>query len=393
MSAEEQIHYVRSLPVDTRIVLWCGAGALVLLFGAIGGLYAIYDYAFPSTRFRYRRNFRNHGSSPSKPYRRIAPAAAGQSQRPRPGAGPTSHTLIQIPIEPAMKLLRKREGTPMRRSSRRRRTDLPRRRARKMRSRPPAADAGNPPPGKQPRNQCAASSLIRNRCGAAGTEHAGVCEFHPRTAREDCSVAAAACGAAATPYLQGRKRASRDDRECHRRRSGGRGLRRLHLPHTARRSSNSSPMVWLKPASSGHRLRLVVIGSIRATASIRAGDAGTPIAAGSPWSAPRFSSVGRANRCRDQVVGRHYAYDPDDDQYAPPAAAYVADSAGRVRGVRRRSARRRRPAARHFDAGHGDVGTFADRLHLLCYDFDPAEASTPSVSPRSILPPARRSRP
>ena len=44
MPAEEHIHYVPESPaVDTRIVLWCALGALLLLAGAIGGLYAVYD--------------------------------------------------------------------------------------------------------------------------------------------------------------------------------------------------------------------------------------------------------------------------------------------------------------------------------------------------------------
>jgi len=77
-------------------------------------------------------------------------------------------------------------------------------------------------------------------------------------------------------------------------------------------------------------------------------------------------------RATAQSVGLSYAYDAEHDQYAHPAAVYVVDSVGRVRrvlsplgldgGDLRLSI---------IDAGHGTVGTIADRLHLLCYGFDP----------------------
>lgn len=73
------------------------------------------------------------------------------------------------------------------------------------------------------------------------------------------------------------------------------------------------------------------------------------------------------------AVGLHYAYDSQHDQYAHPAAAYIVDSHGRVRRVMS-------PIGLDggdlrlaiIDAGQGAVGSFADRLHLLCYGFDPA---------------------
>jgi protein SCO1 len=75
-----------------------------------------------------------------------------------------------------------------------------------------------------------------------------------------------------------------------------------------------------------------------------------------------------------KAVGLHYAYDPEHDQYAHPAAAYVVDSGGRVRRVLS-------PLGLDggdlrlaiIDAGRGAVGTFADQLHLLCYGYDPAK--------------------
>jgi protein SCO1 len=79
-------------------------------------------------------------------------------------------------------------------------------------------------------------------------------------------------------------------------------------------------------------------------------------------------------RAATRAVGLSYAYDAEHDQYAHPAAAYVVDAAGRVRrvlsplGLQGNDLR-----LAIVDAGHGTVGTFADRLHLLCYGFDPVQ--------------------
>jgi protein SCO1/2 len=77
-------------------------------------------------------------------------------------------------------------------------------------------------------------------------------------------------------------------------------------------------------------------------------------------------------RAATAAVGLNYAYDAEHDQYAHPAAAYVADAAGRVRRVLS-------PLGLDggdlrlalVDAGDGAVGGFADRIHLLCYGYDP----------------------
>ena len=86
-----------------------------------------------------------------------------------------------------------------------------------------------------------------------------------------------------------------------------------------------------------------------------------------------LSGSDAAIRGAAQAVGLHYAYDAEHDQYAHPAAAYILDSAGRVQRVMS-------PIGLDggdlrlaiIDAGQGTVGSFADRLHLLCYGFDPA---------------------
>jgi protein SCO1/2 len=86
-----------------------------------------------------------------------------------------------------------------------------------------------------------------------------------------------------------------------------------------------------------------------------------------------FLSGGDADiRAATTAVGFNYAYDAEHDQYAHPAAAYIVDAAGRVRRVLS-------PLGLDggdlrlalVDAGNGAVGTFADRIHLLCYGYDP----------------------
>jgi protein SCO1/2 len=75
-----------------------------------------------------------------------------------------------------------------------------------------------------------------------------------------------------------------------------------------------------------------------------------------------------------QAAGLHYTYDAEHDQYAHPAAVYVVNAEGRVRrvlsplgldGADLRLA--------IVDAGQGGVGTLADRVHLLCYGYDPVK--------------------
>ena len=77
-------------------------------------------------------------------------------------------------------------------------------------------------------------------------------------------------------------------------------------------------------------------------------------------------------RAATAAVGLHYAYDPEHDQYAHPAAVFVVDASGRVRHVLS-------PLGLDggdlrlaiIDAGRGAIGTIADRIHLLCYGYDP----------------------
>jgi protein SCO1 len=83
---------------------------------------------------------------------------------------------------------------------------------------------------------------------------------------------------------------------------------------------------------------------------------------------------GTVTRAVTQAAGLHYVYDPEHDQYAHPAAVYVVNAEGRVQrvlsplgldGADLRLAL--------VDAGRGAVGTLADRIHLLCYGYDPVK--------------------
>ena len=81
-----------------------------------------------------------------------------------------------------------------------------------------------------------------------------------------------------------------------------------------------------------------------------------------------------AVRAVTRAVGLSYYYDAEHDQYAHPAAVYIVNAGGRVQrvlsplgldGADLRLAL--------VDAGQGSVGTFADRIHLLCYGYDPVK--------------------
>ena len=128
----------------------------------------------------------------------------------------------------------------------------------------------------------------------------------------------------------------------------------------------------LKP---GADYRLVVIGldpkdkpgAARAMRREHLGD-GDPIGRAAIF----LTGEERAIHSVTEAAGLHYYYDAEHDQYAHPAAAYVVDVEGRVRrvlsplgldGADLRLA--------IVDAGRGSVGTLADRIHLLCYGYDP----------------------
>jgi protein SCO1 len=98
------------------------------------------------------------------------------------------------------------------------------------------------------------------------------------------------------------------------------------------------------------------------------------VAAGDPVGSATVFLIGHEAEINavTAALGFHDAYDAEHDQYAHPAAAYVIDARGRVRRVL--SALSLGGAELRLalvEAGQGTVGTFADRIHLLCYGYDP----------------------
>ena len=97
-------------------------------------------------------------------------------------------------------------------------------------------------------------------------------------------------------------------------------------------------------------------------------DAADPIGQTAIFLTGTQSAVGAATA----ALGYHYRYDPEHDQFAHPAAAYVTDAQGRVRrvlsGLGLDSADLRLALV---DAGRGAIGTLGDQIRLLCYGYDP----------------------
>jgi protein SCO1/2 len=86
-----------------------------------------------------------------------------------------------------------------------------------------------------------------------------------------------------------------------------------------------------------------------------------------------------------EAAGYRFAYDEANDQFAHPAAAFVL--AGDLRIARVLSGLGLTPETMRLalvEAGEGRVGTFKDRVRLLCYGFDPA-AGTYNVAVRRVL--------
>jgi protein SCO1 len=95
----------------------------------------------------------------------------------------------------------------------------------------------------------------------------------------------------------------------------------------------------------------------------------------SPLAAATTMLIGSASAVHaiTEAAGYHYAYDPEHDQFAHPAAAYVITAEGKIArvlsglGLNGNDLR-----LALVDAGEGRVGTIVDHLRLLCYGFDPA---------------------
>jgi protein SCO1/2 len=127
----------------------------------------------------------------------------------------------------------------------------------------------------------------------------------------------------------------------------------------------------------GADYRLIVIGldprdgleSAQAMKQSRLGE-NAPLAAATTMLSGGEASV----RAVTAAAGYHYVYDPEHDQFAHPAVAYVVTADGRIArmlsGLGLDAADMRLAL---IDAGRGHVGSFIDRIHLLCYGFDPAQ--------------------
>lgn len=130
----------------------------------------------------------------------------------------------------------------------------------------------------------------------------------------------------------------------------------------------------LKP---GVDYRLVVIGidprdGVAAARAMRARhiDDASPIGRAAAFLTGHDAEIHAVTK----AAGLRYYYDAEHDQFAHPAAVYVVDSGGRVRRVLSPlgldSADLRLAIV---DTGRGAVGTLADRIHLLCYGYDPVK--------------------
>jgi protein SCO1/2 len=74
-----------------------------------------------------------------------------------------------------------------------------------------------------------------------------------------------------------------------------------------------------------------------------------------------------------EAVGYRYKYDSAADQFAHPAAALVLTPDGRVSRILSSLALNAQDLRLALvEAGAGSIGTFGDRLTLLCYGFDPS---------------------
>jgi len=139
----------------------------------------------------------------------------------------------------------------------------------------------------------------------------------------------------------------------------------------------------------GRDFRLVVIGidpkdtlaDARAMKSSHIGD-GTAVAKATVMLTAKAGAIAAMT----EAAGYHYVYDSTIDQFAHPAVAYVVTAKGRISrllsglGLNANDLR-----LALVDAGRGRVGTFADRIRLLCYCFDPATGIYSAAISRIML--------
>ncbi|WP_292613886.1 SCO family protein [Nitrobacter sp. 62-13] len=95
------------------------------------------------------------------------------------------------------------------------------------------------------------------------------------------------------------------------------------------------------------------------------------------------SNAGNVHGLTD-ALGYRYRYDAAADQFAHPAGALVLTSDGRVsRSLASLALNPTDLRLALVEAGGGRIGTFTDRLSLLCYGFDAAHGVyTPAIARR-----------
>lgn len=112
---------------------------------------------------------------------------------------------------------------------------------------------------------------------------------------------------------------------------------------------------------------------------------GAHLDAGSPLSnaATLLTGDEAAIRALTRVAGYQYQYDVEHDQFAHPTAVYVITPQGRIaRALSALGLDGNDLRLALIDAGEGRVGSFVDRVRLLCYRFDPAQGIYTSVIER-----------
>ncbi len=141
----------------------------------------------------------------------------------------------------------------------------------------------------------------------------------------------------------------------------------------------------LKPEA---EYRLVVIGldpkdgPADARAMLAAHLDGSPVAPAAVMLGGDEAATGAVTR----AAGYRAVYDAEHDQFAHPAAAFVITPAGRIArvlsplGLTGNDVR-----LAMVEAGAGRIGTFADRLRLLCYGFDAAHGLYTAAVERWLL--------
>ena len=102
-------HHGGGLPeppgVDARRLLWLAGAALLLMFGAVGGLGTLYEYKVPQQTVPAPRNFPQPRVAAGEPEELQRILSRQRDELKAFHWADKEHTRIQIPIERAMKLI------------------------------------------------------------------------------------------------------------------------------------------------------------------------------------------------------------------------------------------------------------------------------------------------